>query len=600
MTSRSSWPPIPGLQKFRDGLDLGAVLFFPYIPAIVWQYFGPLHSKAMAWSLTAIVSAIVWYVYVAGKETSPATLSWQFCLIVALPLLAVYSLRADFPDVSFDVVNYHIFESERVLRGSLYIPGDFFRASSPINPTPDILTGFYRYLLGYRLGTIVNYLALVWIGAILDRLLRPYIRSAWFRSCGVLFILCTEQLLFQINEYMVDLLALPLLLEATILAIAPGDDEQPARRTALLAFLLGVATAFNLANLFFAVPIVLLYVFNFISTANRGQRGQGFWKLLRLTPVAAVLFLAPSAPFTVFLYRLTGNPIFPLYNGIFKSPYWPQGVVFDPRWGPWGVFESAAWPVLMFFKPYLLNEFSYYSGLLSIGFILVAVCLLIARGDRSVRAIAFITLVGSILWSASSGYIRYALYLELTSGILLIWLGWFMWQKFASLRRWARLGVLAPLGLLLMAQSFMAMTYVSRWEWSTRETILGRETFFRREYQNFLRDRSLASYLTSEDLALFRDIDVWVETTYKTSAIAGLLTPNTPIISVRMPNYFGTNEARAKFAEVLQAAQGKRMFTLTTHESMDEARAALAARGLSMGKARAVPVYYFSGSFKFE
>src|SRR5262249_30373540 len=121
-----------------------------------------------------------------------------------------------------------------------------------------------------------------------------------------------------------------------------------------------------------------------------------------------------------------------------------------------------------------------------------------------------------------------------------------------------------------------------------------------REYQNFLRDRSLASYLTSEDLALFRDIDVWVETTYKTSAIAGLLTPNTPIISVRMPNYFGTNEARAKFAEVLQAAQGKRMFTLTTHESMDEARAALAARGLSMGKARAVPVYYFSGSFKFE
>ncbi|HJZ83212.1 MAG TPA: NBR1-Ig-like domain-containing protein, partial [Pyrinomonadaceae bacterium] len=33
---------------------------------------------------------------------------------------------------------------------------------------------------------------------------------------------------------------------------------------------------------------------------------------------------------------------------------------------------------------------------------------------------------------------------------------------------------------------------------------------------------------------------------------------------------------------------------------MDEARAALAARGLSMGKARAVPVYYFSGSFKFE
>ena len=120
----------------------------------------------------------------------------------------------------------------------------------PFNPSPDILTGLYRRLLGYRLGTIINYLALLWTGAILNRLLRDYLRSPWLRSLAVLFVLGTEQILFQINNYMVDLLALPLLLEATILVINPMGGEQLKKRTWRLALLLGMAAAFKLTNLF--------------------------------------------------------------------------------------------------------------------------------------------------------------------------------------------------------------------------------------------------------------------------------------------------------------------------------------------------------------
>jgi hypothetical protein len=211
-----------------------------------------------------IVSLVAWYVFNAFHEASEK-LPWQFWLIVALPLLLIFLLRVAFPDISFDVLNYHIFHSERALRGSLFIPGDFFPTPAPFNPTPDILTGLYRYLLGYRLGTLVNYLALIWTGAILNRLLRDYLRSAWLRSFSVLFILCTEQILFQINNYMVDLLALPLLLEATLLAITPGNGKPAMRRTAMLAMWLGIATAFKLANLIIAVPIVLVYVFEVVA-----------------------------------------------------------------------------------------------------------------------------------------------------------------------------------------------------------------------------------------------------------------------------------------------------------------------------------------------
>jgi Ig-like domain from next to BRCA1 gene len=78
------------------------------------------------------------------------------------------------------------------------------------------------------------------------------------------------------------------------------------------------------------------------------------------------------------------------------------------------------------------------------------------------------------------------------------------------------------------------------------------------------------------------------------------LKPNNPVIGVRIPNFFGTNVARETFSGVLQSARGKRMFTLTNREGNDEARAALAARGLSMGKTRAVSMNYFSDSLAFD
>jgi len=585
-------------NELRARLDAGSIIFFPYVLTITWQYFCVIQNKPWAWTCAVIVSLGAWYVFKAFHEASPEKLPWQFWLIVALPLLLIFLLRVSFPDISFDVLNYHIFHSERALRGSLFIPGDFFPTPAPFNPTPDILTGLYRYLLGYRLGTIVNYLALIWTGAILNRLLRDYVRSAWLRSLSVLFILCTEQILFQINNYMVDLLALPLLLEATLLAITPGKGQPEMRRTAMLATWLGIATAFKLANLIIAVPIVLVYIFDVV--ARNDSRGQRILATLKSLPVSALLFLAPFAPFMIVIYRLTGNPVFPLYNGIFKSPYWPQGAVFDPRWGPWGVYETIVWPVLMCFKPERLSEFPHYAGRLSIGYVAAGLCLLMARGNRNIRVIAFTTLLGSILWSATSGYIRYALYLELTSGILLIWLVQNLWKKSAQLSKVARFLVPAPLCLLLLAHSYFALQYAIQWEWSTRGIAMPFGKTFRHESGNLLRDRSLWPYLSPQDQTTLDQVDVFLETTYKTSAFEALLKPDHPVMGLRIPNFFDTNVARQKFSQILEGTRGKRLFTLTNRESSEEARALLAARGLTMGKTQAVSIHYFSDSLVFE
>jgi hypothetical protein len=442
--------PMSPLRALLKRAGFGSVVFAPYVLAIVWQYFCALNHKPLAWVFSGVVSLAVWTLYLSFSEKSSPKFSWSFWLLVTLPLLFFYLLRLPTPDISFDVLNYHIFHSERALRGPMLMPGDFFPTPAPFNPTPDILTGLYRHAFGYRLGTIANLLALIWTGTIVERILRDWIRPAWVRCAATFGVLATEQLLFQINNYMVDLLALPLLLEGTRIALKATGKDRFVKQTIVLSLLLGTAAAFKLANLIYAAPIIVIYAVNAFAGARRSNETSSIWRLAKFAPAAAVIFVLPLLPFTILIYRLTGNPVFPLYNGLFKSTYWPQGALFDPRWGPYGFLETIAWPVLMFFRPARLSEYPFYAGRLSIGFAVAALLIFLARRERAIWQLACITVFGVIVWSASSGYIRYALYLELTSGILIVWLVSDLWKTLRASRTWRAGFVLTPLAVLLL------------------------------------------------------------------------------------------------------------------------------------------------------
>ena len=585
-------------EFMRSRIELGDLLLFPYLLGFTRQYFWVVGNEYLAWALSLTLAAVCWYLYVSAKEDAAPPIPRSFWLIVALPLLLFYFLRVYLPDLSFDVLNYHILHAERSLRGPLFLPTDFFPTPAPYNPTPDILTGIYRHLLGYRLGTLVNYLALIWTGTIVDRLLRDYLDKNWLRHVAVLCILVSEQFLFQINNYMVDLLALPLLLEATRLSISAGRSK-PGATTARIALLLGLSAAFKLSNLMFGIPIVLVYASNlFLPAIKDGRR----WRHLAKTlPLSLLAFAAPLLPFTIYIYRLTGNPAFPLYNGIFHSPYWSPKSIFEPRWGPYGLRETLLWPVLIFFKPERAGEIAVYSGRVSIGFVLAIICLLLVSQDRSIRQLSFITLLGCLLWSASIGYVRYGLFLELTSGIILIWFVRFVWTECARLKLGARLLIQVPLWMALLAQTALALNYAGEYEWSMRATVFKhRAKLVIQESKEFLRDRSLVKYLAPADRRLLDDVDVWIDTTYKTTALEALLKPNIPVLGVRTAEYFSSRASWQKFDATLRAAQGKRCFTLTDNANLQDAGKLLAARGLTTGDIRSLSIPYFSQSTKLD
>src|SRR5215207_7618047 len=211
------------LSRLRGRVEFGDALLFVYALAFARQYFWVLDNNALAWALSAVLASAACYFYVRTKPFPPGRAGREFWLLVALPLLFVYAFRAPFPDVSFDVLNYRLLHAERSLRGTLFAPGDFFPTPAPYDPAPDTITGLFRLALGYRLGTIVNLLALLWAARVADKILRPFVANAWTRAASVLLVALAEHLLFEVNNYMVDLLALPLLLEATHLALRTDE-----------------------------------------------------------------------------------------------------------------------------------------------------------------------------------------------------------------------------------------------------------------------------------------------------------------------------------------------------------------------------------------
>jgi hypothetical protein len=584
----------------RRRVEFGDALMLLYLLAFARQYLWVVEPGAAAWGLSAVLAGLACYAYMVTKPFPSEKFGVQFWLVVGLPLLAVYLLRAAFPDVSFDVLNYRLLHAERSLGGTLYAPGDFFPTYAPFNPAPDTMTGLARRLLGYRLGTLFNLLVLVWAAQVADKILRPFVARAWPRALCVLLVVLAEHVLFEVNNYMTDLLALPLLLEATYLILRMDEAEGGRRRGLLVqvAFLLGAAVAIKLTNAVVALPLVFV-------CAGRALWGRGRLAL-RDWPAASALalaaFVAPGLPFSVYLYRLTGSAVFPVFNSFFKSPFWPEHGGWDTRWGPVGAWEKIAWPVLIFFEPGRHSELAVYSGRISLGFLSAACGLLLVRREARLRMLCLLCLSCSLLWSiAGLGYSRYGLFLELLSGVVVIAFASVLARGAERPRALSRLpalswrtAVAALVSAALVAQTALAVSYVGTHEWSMRPTVFNNPRAYLTESKQFLRDRSLASYLTPEQATLFGGVGVWVESCMKTSGIEVLLNGRAPVIGVRHEEYFSTRAGREKYVESVRALADRRMFSLCFPEEAQAARALLERRGLQAGSARAVTVPFFS------
>src|SRR2546423_12881282 len=169
------------------------------------------------------------------------------------------------------------------------------------------------------------------------------------------------------------------------------------------------------------------------------------------------------------------------------------------------------------------------------------------------------------MWSATSGYVRYALFVEITGGLLLVYLARYIWERAQRLPRLPRAvrlaAALVPI-CLLVAQCARSYVYIRQTEWSGRPTIFDDAASYRRELRWVWRDRDLMKFQTAENKELFARVDAWVVSGVKSNGVESLLRPSVPALNVHDTEYFQKWQSRRRFAPKLEALRGKRVYTL--------------------------------------
>jgi hypothetical protein len=568
----------------------GDLLAFLYALVLVRQAFW-LVPETTAWVASAGVAALAGFLRLRARRARPP-LPAAFWLGTAAPLGLFWVLHLPYPDVGFDNLNYHILHGERAVRGLLAIPGDFYpHYFLSLNPAPDMLSAILREVLGYRLGTIGSCLAAVWTGALVFRVLERAIDSRVVCALAALWVVCSEGILWEVGNYMVDLYGLPLLLEAALLVL-PGEKEtrDPLDDLPLICVLLGTAVAFKLTNLVFAAAIGIVALGRLLTVpAERRdpRRAALSWGL------AAAAFFLPMAPHTLLLWWTTGNPVFPHFNALFRSPLFPPFDVRDVRFGPESRLQAFVWPVVSALQPERLSELGRTSGRLALGFLGSVVALLVPHRDRRLSGLAALVILGSLLWSLASGIHRYGLFAELAGGLVLVLLS-ARGIAAASGRSLAlRLCSWLPVAVLA-GQSVIVLADVAVSDWSGRATAFHRPRTAWGELRRAGFDRDLKRELPDGLRVALSTFGGWVDAEPTTNGLTALLAPRLPTIGLTVAPYLETPANVYRLDEAFRALEGRTLACLTYARDLELTRSELARNGFLVRRESRYELPFFS------
>lgn len=173
------------------------------------------------------------------------------------------------------------------------------------------------YTLGaYKALVLLNVLLLFAVYVILCHFIRQIYPKS---SIGILaVILFTTPIFFEFSTiFYLEILPLFFIFSAFV-GMGKLEAEKIWKNIEIVSFLCGCAIFVKLTPIFTIVVMFMPLVFYCIKYALESKEFRGaIWKMMRCV-FAAIL---PSVTSLVVIWYRTGNPVFPMYNGIFKSPY---------------------------------------------------------------------------------------------------------------------------------------------------------------------------------------------------------------------------------------------------------------------------------------
>lgn len=370
----------------------------------------------------------------ALAELRGVLLRGQTALIAAGLALAVIGLAARLPgDANWDLRNYHLYNPFALLHGKWAVDIAPAGQQSYFMPTLDLP----YYLLVRRVSSVpllnallaLPHAACVVLSFLIAlRLLRAEsLPRRLLAGLATLLGATGAAMLPTLATSMSDSLPVGLVLAAILLLLrgAEASAGLASRRTVLAGSLAGVALALKLTLL----PAVLGLAAAAAVLAGRRTR----WTMLAGLAAGGLAGVVAAGGWWWWrVWQEWGNPIFPLFNQVFRSPLVPPVSFEDGRFLPHGIGQFLSFPFILALKTQtLMSEVPARDPRIALA--LVAAVLLLLRLWRGTgpaalaagpavlpaRALSVFFLVAYGVWEVEFGVLRYLSGIELLSGPLI-------------------------------------------------------------------------------------------------------------------------------------------------------------------------------------
>jgi hypothetical protein len=376
------------------------------------------------------------------------------------------------PDNNWDLRYYHLYAPWAYLHGRyLY---DIAPAESQgfLNPTADLL--FYALtssplnawprLIAFIMGTVHGINAALILGIALH-VIRPlqHGERSVLRAAAVLIGASGAGAISLLGTTTNDLVNSIFVL-AALLCLLKIDEIGGEGRPWCFAWpgaLLGVAVGLKYTAAIFAPGLGLIALL--VAVRRKATVG-----LCAFAGASACAFLLVAGHHLATLWHIFGNPVFPLFNNVFGSPY-ADVVSMDTRFAAPDLGRLIGYPFYwMKTNVYLVSELPLRDWRGGIAYIAAAAALALRLADllrreprrpatvaetRGLGLLATFVAISYLAWAAASGIYRYAVTLEMLTGVLMV----------ASLLHLSRRRLLRVGGALIALAAVLATTVYPDW-----------------------------------------------------------------------------------------------------------------------------------------
>jgi hypothetical protein len=330
----------------------------------------------------------------------------DLCLVATCALIAALLEQ----DANWDQLQYHYWYPWQLFHGGFTDPdlyGGRFQNPLPQVPFYLLVDGLPAQWAQAALG------ALAGVAAVITRRVAARVLPA---EGGWLLTLSTLAALLgmvgagfrsELGTSYSDVLLAVMLLGGLLLILRRGT--WPAAWAGLLA---GAATGLKYTSAPFAVAALVALL---ILPGARGRR------LATWLAGAAAGWLLTGGWWAWNLWRTYDSPVFPFWNTLFRSRWYPGANLTDERYGVAGAGQWLTWPWDMATGSARVLDLPVRDPRwLLLGIAVVAIAVLHRRVTSAGAAVLAFTLTGLVVWLGVFGVIRYAIPAEMLVGVLVV------------------------------------------------------------------------------------------------------------------------------------------------------------------------------------